>query len=107
MGSATGKIEESKATLENSANEAVFSFGETDVSVSVYFFAIILALSARYEKVSVNVVSKNVETIDSMPVSFTLESCDGNLKVPFKALTYPCQVTGRYNQSNVPAIGLT
>ena len=38
MGSATGKIEESKATLENSANEAVFSFGETDVSVSFYFF---------------------------------------------------------------------
>ena len=39
-----------------------------------------LGLSATYQKVSVNVVSKNVETFDSMPVSFTLESCDGNLR---------------------------
>ena len=45
-----------------------------------------LGLSATYKKVSVNVLSENVETFDSMPVSFILESCDGNLKVPFKAL---------------------
>ena len=56
-----------------------------------------LGLSATYEKVSVNVLSENVETFDSMPVSFTLESCDGNLKIPFKALTCPRRVTGKYN----------
>ena len=54
-----------------------------------------LGLSATCQKVSVNVLSENVETFDSMPVSFTLESCDGNLEVPFKALTR--LVNGRYN----------
>ena len=56
-----------------------------------------LGLYATYENVSVNVLSETVETFDSMPVSFTLDSCDGNLKVPFKALTCPRRVTGRYN----------
>ena len=54
-----------------------------------------LGLSATYEKVLVNVLSENVETFDSTPVRFTLESCDGNLKVPLKALTCPRRVTGR------------
>ena len=54
-----------------------------------------LGLSATYEKVSVNVLGEKVETLDSTPVSFTLESCDGNLKVPFKALTCSRRVTGR------------
>ncbi|XP_068691110.1 uncharacterized protein [Montipora foliosa] len=31
-----------------------------------------------------------------MPVSFTLESCDGNVKIPFQALTCPRRVTGTY-----------
>ena len=55
-----------------------------------------LGLSATYEKVSVNVLNENVETFDSMPVSFTLESCDGNVKIPFQALTCPRRVTGTY-----------
>jgi len=48
-----------------------------------------LALSATYEKVTVNVLNENVETFDSMPVSLILESCDRNVKVPSKALTCP------------------
>ena len=55
-----------------------------------------LGLSATYEKVSFNVLNENVETFDSMPVSFTLESCDGNVKIPFQALTCPRRVTGTY-----------
>ena len=55
-----------------------------------------LGLSATYEKVSVNVLNENVETFDSMPVSFTLESCDGNVKISFQALTCPRRVTGTY-----------
>ena len=55
-----------------------------------------LGLSATYEKVTVNVLNENVETFDSMPVSLILESCDGNVKVPFKALTCPRRVTGSY-----------
>ena len=55
-----------------------------------------LGLSATYEKVTVNVLNENVETFDSMPVSLILESCDGNVKVPFKALTCPHRVTGSY-----------
>ena len=55
-----------------------------------------LGLSATYEKVSVNVLNENVETFDSMPVSLTLESCDGNVKIPFQALTCPRRVTGTY-----------
>ena len=31
-----------------------------------------------------------------MPVSMTLESCDGNVRLPFMALTCPCRVTGNY-----------
>ena len=31
-----------------------------------------------------------------MPVSLTLESCDGNVKIPFQALTCPRRVTGTY-----------
>ena len=38
-----------------------------------------LGLSAKYKKVSVNVLNENVDTFDSMPVSFTLESCDRNM----------------------------
>ena len=55
-----------------------------------------LGLSATYEKVSVNVLNENVETFDSMPVSLTLESCDGNVMIPFQALTCPRRVTGTY-----------
>jgi len=55
-----------------------------------------LGLSATYEKVTVNVLNENVETFDSMPVSLILKSCDGNVKVPFKALTCPRRVTGSY-----------
>ena len=52
-----------------------------------------LGLSSTYEKVSVNDLNENVETFDSMPVSLTLESWDGNVKIPFQALTCPCWVT--------------
>ena len=31
-----------------------------------------------------------------MPVTLTLESFDGNVKIPFQALTCPCRVTGTY-----------
>ena len=55
-----------------------------------------LGLSATYEKVTVNVLNENVETFDSMPVSLILESCDANVKVPFKALTCHRRVTGSY-----------
>ena len=53
-----------------------------------------LGLSATYEQVVVNVLNESVETFDSMPVSMTLESCDRNVKLPFKALTCPRRVTG-------------
>ena len=49
-----------------------------------------------YKKVSVNVLNENVETFDSMPVTLTLESCDGNVKMPLQALTCPRQLTGTY-----------
>ena len=57
-----------------------------------------LCLSATYEQVVVNVLNQNVETFDSMPVSMsmTLESCDGNVRLPFISLTCPCRVTGNY-----------
>ena len=55
-----------------------------------------LGLSATYEKVTVNVLNENVETFDSMPVSLILESCDGKVKIPFKALNCPRRVTGSY-----------
>ena len=55
-----------------------------------------LGLSATYEQVTVNVLNESVETFDSMPVSMTLESCDGNVRIPFKALTCPRRVTGNY-----------
>ena len=55
-----------------------------------------LGLSARYEQVVVNVLNESVETFDSMPVNMTLESCDGNVRLPFKALTCPRRVTGSY-----------
>lgn len=56
-----------------------------------------LGLSATYEQVTVNVLNESVETFDSMPVSMTLESCDGNVRIPFKALTCLRHVTGNYN----------
>ena len=31
-----------------------------------------------------------------MPISMTLESCDGNVKLPYKTLTCPRRVTGNY-----------
>ena len=37
-----------------------------------------------------------METFDSMPVNFILESCDGSVRLPFKALTCPRRVTGGY-----------
>ena len=55
-----------------------------------------LGLSDTYGKLSVNVLNENVETFDSMPVSFTLESCDGNVKIPFQALPCPRRITGTY-----------
>ena len=55
-----------------------------------------LGLSATYEQVVVYVLNESVETFDSMPVSMTLESCDGNVRLPFKALTCPRRVTGSY-----------
>ena len=55
-----------------------------------------LGLSATYEQVVVNVLKESVETFDSMPVNMTLESCDGNVRLPFKALTCPRRVTGSY-----------
>ena len=57
-----------------------------------------LGLSATYKKVSVNVLKANVETFYSMPASLTLESCDGNVKIPFQALTCPPRVTGTYKK---------
>ena len=53
-----------------------------------------LGLSATHEKVTVNALSENEETFDSMPLSLTLERCNGNVKLPFQTLTCPCQVTG-------------
>ena len=55
-----------------------------------------LGLSATYKQVVVNVLNESVETFDSMPVSMTLESCDGNVRLPFKALTCPRRGTGNY-----------
>jgi len=52
-----------------------------------------LGLSVAYEKVTANVLRENVETFDSIPVSLTLESCDGNDKVSLKTLTCPRGVT--------------
>lgn len=42
-----------------------------------------LHLSEKYQKVPVNVLNKNVETLDLMPVSLTQESCDGSVKQSF------------------------
>ena len=55
-----------------------------------------LGLSARYEQVVVNVLNESMETFDSMPVNMILESCDGNVRLPFKALTCLRRVTGNY-----------
>lgn len=55
-----------------------------------------LGLSAAYQKVSVNVLNEKVERFDSMPVDSSLESCDRNVNLPFKALTCPRRVTGNY-----------
>ena len=55
-----------------------------------------LGLSDTYGKLLVNVLNENIETFDSMLVSFTLESCDGNVKIPFQALPCPRRVTGTY-----------
>ena len=55
-----------------------------------------LGLSATYKQVIVNVLNESVETFDSMPVSMTLESCDGNVTRSFKALTCPRRVTGNF-----------
>lgn len=55
-----------------------------------------LGLSATYQKVSVNVLNEKVERFDSMPVDSSLESCDRNVNLPFKALTCPRRVTGNY-----------
>ena len=40
-----------------------------------------LGLSATNEQVVVNVLNESVETFDSMLVSMTLESCDGNVRL--------------------------
>ena len=55
-----------------------------------------LGLSATYEQVTVNVLNERVKMFDSMPVSMTLENCDGNVRLSFKALTCPRHVTGNY-----------
>ena len=55
-----------------------------------------LGLSATYEQVTVNVLNESVETFDSVPVSMTLESCDGNVRLSFNALTCLRRVTGNY-----------
>ena len=56
----------------------------------------VLGLSATYEQVTVNVLNETVQTFDSMPVRRSLESCDGNVKTTFEALTCPRRVTGSY-----------
>ena len=56
----------------------------------------VLGLSATYEQVTVNVLNETVQTFDSMTVQMTLESCDGNVKTTFEALTCPRRVTGSY-----------
>ena len=56
----------------------------------------VLGLSATYEQVTVNVLNETVQTFDSMLVQMTLESCDGNVKTTFEALTCPRRVTGSY-----------
>ena len=55
-----------------------------------------LGLSATYKQFIVNVLNESVETFDSMPVSMTLESCDGNVTRSFKALKCPRRVTGNF-----------
>ena len=92
---ANGKKIKVNAILDNAST---VSYVNEEVAVA-------LGLSVTYEKVSVNVLSENVETLDSIPVSFTLEGCDGNLNVPFKALTCPrtISLTGKSTKT----VGLT
>ena len=56
----------------------------------------LLVYLPRTKRFQLMFLNENVETFDSMPVSFTLESCDGNVKIPFQALTCPRRVTGTY-----------
>lgn len=65
-------------------------------NIFLFWLARTLCLSAAYEQVAVNVLNETVETFDSMPVSMNLESCDGNVKLPLKALTCLRGVTGNY-----------
>ena len=71
--SAKGKKIKVNAVLDDAST---VSYGNEEVAGA-------LSLSATYEKVTVNVLNENVETCDSVPVSLTLESCDGNVKGPF------------------------
>ena len=56
----------------------------------------VLGLSTTYQQVTVNVLNETVETFDSMSVRMSLDSCDGNVKTTFEALTCPRRVTGSY-----------
>lgn len=50
-----------------------------------------LEISVPYEPVTVQVLNESIETFDTMPVEVVLESSDGSVQVPFKALTCPRQ----------------
>ena len=60
-----------------------------------------LGLSATYEQVVINVLNETVEIFVPMPVSMTLDSCDGNVRLPFKTLLYPRRVTGNYKAVDI------
>ena len=53
-------------------------------------------LSVKYEEVTVNVLNDTVQTFDGMLLKMNLESCDGNIRIPLKALTCSRGVTGSY-----------
>lgn len=53
-------------------------------------------LSVKYEELTVNVLNDTVQTFDGMLLKMNLESCDGNILIPLKALTCSRRVTGSY-----------
>ena len=53
-------------------------------------------LSVKYEELTVNVLNDTVQTFDGMLLKMNLESCDGNIRIPLKALTCSRRVTGSY-----------
>ena len=69
-------------------------------AISVWYgneeLAGVTRLSVKYEEVTVNVLNDTVQTFDGMLLKMNLESCDGNIRIPLKALTCSRRVTGSY-----------